>query len=144
MRIWSIHPCYLDAKGLLALWREALLAQKVLKGKTKGYVNHPQLTRFRESSDPLSAIGFYLKIVYEESLIRGYTFNKNKIGNNTRDIKIPVTDQQLLYELNHLNKKLKSRSHVQYKQLKSVKVPQPNPLFSVVPGEVEEWEKVKE
>lgn len=144
MRIWSIHPCYLDAKGLLALWREALLAQKVLKGKTKGYVNHPQLTRFRESSDPLSAIGFYLKIVYEESLIRGYNFNKKKIGDHTRDIKIPVTNQQLLYEFDHLRKKIKSRSPCRFKQRTSITIPQPHPLFSVVPGEVEEWEKVKE
>ncbi|WP_368086417.1 pyrimidine dimer DNA glycosylase/endonuclease V [Nitrosomonas sp. Nm34] len=26
MRLWSIHPKYLDAKGLLALWREGLQA----------------------------------------------------------------------------------------------------------------------
>ena len=144
MRIWSIHPCYLDAKGLLALWREALLAQKVLKGKTKGYVNHPQLTRFRESSDPLSAIGFYLKIVYEESLIRGYTFNKKKIVDHTYMVKIPVTDQQLGYEFNHLKKKLKSRSLSHLKKLESITIPQQHPLFTIVPGEVEEWEKVKE
>jgi len=30
MRLWSLHPRYLDAKGLVALWREGLLAQKVL------------------------------------------------------------------------------------------------------------------
>lgn len=37
MRIWSLHPSYLDAKGLVALWRETLLAQKVLLGATVGY-----------------------------------------------------------------------------------------------------------
>jgi len=31
MRLWTIHPKYLDRQGLLALWREALLAQKVLR-----------------------------------------------------------------------------------------------------------------
>jgi hypothetical protein len=29
-RIWSLHPKYLDARGLVALWREGLLAQAVL------------------------------------------------------------------------------------------------------------------
>lgn len=46
MRIWSVHPSLLDAKGLVACWRETLLAQKVLQGLTKGYKNHPQLDRF--------------------------------------------------------------------------------------------------
>ena len=43
MRLWSIHPRYLDSMGLVALWREALLAQAVLRGETKGYKFHPQL-----------------------------------------------------------------------------------------------------
>jgi len=30
MRLWSIHPKYLDRQGLLAVWRESLLAQSVL------------------------------------------------------------------------------------------------------------------
>jgi len=37
MRLWTIHPKYLDAKGLVALWRETLLAKHVLEGKTPGY-----------------------------------------------------------------------------------------------------------
>lgn len=32
MRLWSLHPSYLDAVGLVALWREGLLARKVLQG----------------------------------------------------------------------------------------------------------------
>ncbi len=48
MRLWSLHPKYLDRQGLLAVWREGLLAQKVLQGKTKGYKNHPQLKRFQQ------------------------------------------------------------------------------------------------
>ena len=52
MRLWTLHPRYLDARGLVALWREALLAQKVLRGKTRGYRAHPQLQRFREQADP--------------------------------------------------------------------------------------------
>jgi hypothetical protein len=56
MRLWSLHPCYLDRQGLLALWREALLAQKMLQGQTRGYRFHPQLERFRAQSDPSAAI----------------------------------------------------------------------------------------
>jgi hypothetical protein len=33
MRIWSLHPKYLDSKGLVALWRESLLAKNVLRDK---------------------------------------------------------------------------------------------------------------
>ena len=78
MRIWSLHPKYLDAKGLVALWREALLAQNVLLGKTRGYKNHPQLERFKLYDDSLLAMGFYLKVVYEEAKERGYNFDKHK------------------------------------------------------------------
>jgi hypothetical protein len=45
MRLWSVHPKYLDARGLVALWREGLLAQAVLRGRTSGYVRHPQLRK---------------------------------------------------------------------------------------------------
>ena len=37
MRLWTLHPKYLDPQGLVALWREALLARAVLQGKTRGY-----------------------------------------------------------------------------------------------------------
>ncbi|MGP9584395.1 pyrimidine dimer DNA glycosylase/endonuclease V, partial [Micrococcaceae sp. AOP34-BR2-30] len=30
MRLWSLHPEVLDRQGLIAGWREALLAQAVL------------------------------------------------------------------------------------------------------------------
>jgi hypothetical protein len=32
MRLWTLHPQYLDPRGLVALWRVALLAQQVLLG----------------------------------------------------------------------------------------------------------------
>ena len=48
MRLWSVHPLHLDRQGLTACWREALLAQAVLAGRTRGYRAHPQLERFRE------------------------------------------------------------------------------------------------
>ena len=50
MRLWSVHPRYLDTAGLTACWREALLAQKVLTGATRGYRRHPQLERFLPGS----------------------------------------------------------------------------------------------
>jgi hypothetical protein len=56
MRIWSLHPKYLDAKGLVALWRESLLAKQALESKTKGYKNHPQLNRFKNSGNAVGWI----------------------------------------------------------------------------------------
>src|SRR5665213_874155 len=56
MRLWTLHPRYLDAQGLVAAWREALLAQKVLEGATRGYTRHPQLIRFQSHPKPLEAI----------------------------------------------------------------------------------------
>jgi hypothetical protein len=37
MQLWTLHPKHLDVRGLVALWREALLAQKILCGATRGY-----------------------------------------------------------------------------------------------------------
>jgi hypothetical protein len=142
MRLWSLHPQYLDGKGLVALWREGLLAKKVLEQKTDGYKNHPQLERFKRSQDPLNAINFYLSEVYREAERRGYTFNREKIRWTTQAEKIEVTQGQLLYELNHLRKKLKNRACASLHDLpESV---DPHPLFTVIAGEIEEWERQKE
>ena len=56
MRLWSLHPKYLDSKGLVAVWREGLLALEVLKGNTKGYRSHPQLTRFLQEGNPVETM----------------------------------------------------------------------------------------
>jgi len=142
MRLWSLHPRYLDGKGLLALWREGLLAKKVLENKTKGYKNHPQLKRFRRCQNPLHAINFYLTEIYREAELRGYTFNREKIRWTTQAERIAVTEGQLLYELNHLRKKLKNRAHAPRHDLpESV---DPHPLFTVIAGAIEEWERQKE
>ena len=61
MRLWTLHPKYLDAQGLVALWREGLLARAVLRGMTKGYRHHPQLQRFRAHASPRAAINLYLE-----------------------------------------------------------------------------------
>jgi len=95
MRIWSLHPKYLDRQGLLACWRESLLAQKVLIGYTKGYQHHPQLTRFRSCQDPMAAIATYLEAIAGEAERRGYAFNQ-KVSSARITYKIPVTRGQIL------------------------------------------------
>jgi hypothetical protein len=141
MRLWSIHPCYLDTKGLLALWREALLAKKVLSRKTKGYKHHPQLLRFQKQDNPLAAINTYLKAVHIESLSRGYAFDQSKIGRGKQKIFINVTSGQLEFELAHLRKKLWRRNRKKYFDIKYEGMPKAHPLFKVVEGIVEDWEK---
>ena len=143
MRLWSVHPEYLDAKGLVALWREALLAKHVLEGKTKGYRNHPQLGRFKLTKNPAGCINQYLSAVYFESLERGYNFNKTKIDWNFTPVKLKVTRGQIKFETAHLLKKLKSRDKNTYNKLYNRKLLKPHPLFEVVNGEAEEWEVIK-
>ena len=142
MRLWSLHPRYLDAKGLVALWREALLAQKVLHGNTKGYRNHPQLTRFKQQQNPLAAIAAYLREVQREADRRGYHFDAGKIASHSHAKIIPVTDGQLTYELAHLAAKLRVRDEAALVRLQAEKVVQVHPLFKKVKGGVETWEIV--
>ena len=142
MRLWSIHPKYLDAVGLVALWRETLLAQKVLRGETKGFKNHPQLKRFRDNPNPLGAIASYLMGVWEEARRRGYNFDKKKIGIPPTKQKIPVSRGQLRFEFDWLCHKLKTRDSKKYSESLSVKKIEPHPLFRVIEGKIEEWEKM--
>ncbi|MGB9638962.1 MAG: pyrimidine dimer DNA glycosylase/endonuclease V [Nanopusillaceae archaeon] len=144
MRLWSIHPKYLDKSGLLGLWRESLLAQKVLEGKTKGYRNHPQLIRFKKTEDPLLYIGTYLYHVYLEGIRRGYRFNKNKIIKYNLSLKLPVTEGQIKYEFNHLLNKLKIRDPKKYEEIKDIENIEPHPLFYIINGDIEPWEKIKD
>jgi len=142
MRIWSLHPRYLDSKGLVALWRETLLAKHVLEGKTKGYKNHPQLNRFRKAKYPIDLINQYLSEVYHEAVIRNYNFDKQKINWTFRKSKIPVTSGQLNYEAEHLLSKLRKRDIDKYKELKSQTTFDHHPVFKVIIGEIEEWERL--
>jgi len=142
MRLWSIHPTYLDAKGLVALWREGLLAQKVLQGKTKGYKHHPQLIRFKNSSNPVGAIATYLSYVVDEADQRGYNFNRTKLVTESFTDLIPVTTGQLTYEFTHLLRKLENRApdlHIRFKEVTDIK---PHPMFTVIEGDVEPWEVI--
>ena len=142
MRLWTLHPKYLDAKGLVALWREALLAQKVLRGQTRGYKHHPQLLRFAATNNPPATVATYLKAVHEEAVKRGYKFNASKIGRRRFRGKLKETRSQLLYERRHLKRKLKKRDPKRLRNLASVRIPAPHPLFKIVPGEVRQWERV--
>ena len=142
MRLWSLHPRYLDPKGLVALWREALLAQKVLKGGTTGYRHHPQLERFKAHADPVAAVATYLRFILEEAVRRGYRFDANKISSGRTVSRIFCTEGQLRYELGHLRRKLRNRDRVRYRGLLQVTLPEPHPLFTLVPGGIEPWEVV--
>ena len=140
MRIWTLHPTYLDAKGLVAVWREALLAQHVLSGATIGYRQHPQLIRFKQAADPAGAIASYLYHIYEEACRRGYRFNRTKIAEHQSVARLPTTEGQLLYEWEHLKGKLQARAPEKYKEIAAVPEPVPHPLFTIVAGPVEPWE----
>jgi hypothetical protein len=143
MRIWSIHPKYLDSKGLVALWRESLLARHVLEGKTAGYRNHPQLDRFKKSDNPVDAINLYLKFVYLESKRRKYNFDKKKLGPVEKTLILKVTTGQLNYEFNHFLTKLKTRDLKLFEELIKTKIIEPHPIFEVIKGEIENFEILK-
>lgn len=141
MRLWSLHPKYLDPQGLVALWRETLLAQAVLREETRGYRNHPQLDRFKSHSAPLAAISLYLKAIHAEAEARGYSFDKSKIKPARKAVTLTVTSGQMAYEWAHLLAKLKERNPALYRKWRATEVPEAHPLFTVRAGEVESWER---
>lgn len=175
MRIWSLHPSLLDRRALVACWRETLLAQKVLRGLTRGYTNHPQLIRFRAHPQPLEAVAAYLSGLADEADARGYSFNralvgagedstgKNSSGKNDTDkngadkaedpyasvARIPVPLGQLEYELAFLQHKVAGRDPEWEHRLSERLAARgelaacAHPLFEVVPGAIEPWEKTK-
>jgi len=140
MRIWSIHPKYLDTKGLVALWRETLLAKHVLEGKTKGYRNHPQLNRFKRADKPIDSINQYLATVYNEALARNYKFDKEKIDWNFEPSVMCVTTGQIKYEIAHLLNKLKIRDKDKFERLTNLEKIDQHPIFKIIKGDIEDWE----
>jgi hypothetical protein len=143
MRLWSLHPKYLDAPGLVALWREALLARAVLRGETSGYKHHPQLDRFKAHAQPRSAINSYLAGVYAEALARGYSFDATKIGPVRSVARIAVTVGQISYEWEHLLLKLGGRSPDLFAKWSKLGNPTCHPLFSPCFGPVAAWERAQ-
>jgi hypothetical protein len=141
VRLWTLHPRYLDPKGLVAAWREALLAQKVLSGKTQGYRHHPQLVRFQAQPDSLAAIATFLAGLAEEAQARGYHFDRSKISKRRVSGRIPETKGQLSFEWKHLGMKLKSRAPRLARKWRGLASPDPHPLFRITSGKVRPWEK---
>lgn len=141
MRLWTLHPKHLDAKGLVALWREGLLAQKVLQGRTRGYRHYPQLHRFRATRNPAAALASYLAAVHEESVRRGYRFDRSKIGAKKSRGQITGTKGQLLYEWEHLKRKLAVRDPARHRASRFAPAPEHHPLFRLIEGAVQAWEK---
>ena len=141
MRIWSLHPRYLDTRGLVALWRETLLAQAVLRGRTKGYTQHPQLARFRAQGKPVAAIASYLREVHHEAHARGYRFAADKIDASRARQRMTVTRGQLTLEWRHLMAKLRVRDPARANALAMLRRPRAHPIFRVVAGDVATWEK---
>ena len=146
MRLWSFNPKYLDSIGLVALWRESLLAKKVLQGKTKGYTNHPQIKRFKDSTNAIQSINFYLFQVFNEAIGRGYEFDKKKIDfKKAKEYKedVKVSDGQLKYEFNHFLNKINKRNHKRYLLLKNEKKIEINKTFKKIKGKIADWEKIQ-
>ncbi len=144
MRLWSIHPQYLDAKGLVAAWREALLARKVLAHQTKGYKQHPQLIRFKNSHNPLATINYFLHTLALEANNRGYRFDKTKLEpvNHPTPELISVTRGQVEYEFQLLKNKLAKRNPKKLAEISLTQNIDLNSLFYLVDGRIEGWEKI--
>jgi len=140
MRLWTLHPRYLDRQGLLALWREGLLARAVLCGKTRGYRHHLQLQRFIAHATPVPAIDAYLAVVCDEATRRGYTFDRGKLGPRSKVARITVGTGQVAYEWEHLLRKLAVRTPALAAQWKGA-TPECHPLFVVRDGPIETWER---
>lgn len=148
MRLWSVHPSLLDRRALVACWREGLLAQKVLLGRTKGYTNHPQLERFRATSDPVASVVTYLHGIADEADRRGYSFDRTRlVGPLEPGVSLTVTDGQLAYESTFLLQKVLGRdpgwAATTLAELSPEEV-RPHPVFVRVEGPVASWERVKD
>lgn len=142
MRLWTLHPRYLDPAGLVALWREGLLARAVLRDETIGYRHHPQLLRFQAHPAPRTAINAYLAAVLLEAESRGYSFDATKVGPVRGSVIVRATDGQLEYEWRHLLNKLERRNPALHRRWRRTRPLEPHPIFRIVAGDVETWEKV--
>lgn len=142
MRLWSLDPALLDSAGLVALWREGLLAQKVLLGHTAGYRFHPQLKRFRAAGNPVATISTYLWGVVDEARARGYNFDASKIAADRQAVSMTVTRGQLEFEGKHLKSKLWARNRLRFRMFTAAGL-RPHPMLHVVAGGIEDWEIVR-
>jgi hypothetical protein len=142
VRLWTLHPRYLDPQGLVALWRESLLARAVLRGQTRGYRHHPQLARFLAHASPRYAINAYLAAIHAEATARGYAFDATKVGPCRVIALMPTTTGQVAYEWQHLLRKLSVRNPEVHDRWRTVRSPRCHPLFIPAKGPPEPWERV--
>ncbi len=143
MRLWSIDFRYLDRVGLVALWREALLARAVLLGQTRGYRSHPQLKRFLLANNPVNSIDMYINHIYQEAKRRGYNFDPSKVNFKATHPPIPLRKGQIVYEFNHLMEKLRNRDFSRYQELLKETEVKSCKIFAIIEGGIEPWEKLK-
>ena len=139
MRLWTVHPAALDRAALVACWREGLLAQAVLLGRTRGYTRHPQLDRFRAADDPAATIAAFLLPLAAEADVRGYRFDRSRVEREPAAAAIAVTLGQLEFEWEHLRRKVAARAPGELVRL--APAARAHPLFEVVPGGIEAWER---
>lgn len=143
MRLWSLHPSLLDRAALVAGWREGLLAQKVLNGGTRGYRNHPQLERFKALSDPMLGVATWLHGLADEADARGYRFDRSRLLIDADDgLRLPLTYGQLALEWEHLRAKVRERDATWWARIDDAQ-PSAHPMFTVVSGPVESWERAQ-
>ncbi len=141
MRLWSIHPRYLDPPGLGGLWREALLAQRVVEGHTAAYRNHPQARRVLGQVDPWGAIHDYLIGVWEEGQRRGYRYDRSRISEHSGGHPMEVPRGQIEYELALLCFKLAVRNRGALSALPDLERALPHPSITIVEGGIAPWER---
>lgn len=157
MRLWTIHPKYLDGKRLTSQWKEGIQMMHIWKeigenpepAKRLGYVSHPQVRRLSNllvaDSGLISLLLHqHLTAVHEESVQRSYSFNKKLIDDLAPDCKnapkVYVTMGQVAYEF-----ALMATKNNEWSQKVAI---DPymlcNPIFQVVSGSIESWEKTKD
>ena len=149
MRIWTLHPRFLDRQGLLGQWREALQAKNALLDPhhSSNVCHERQLRRFKAAKiQALSCMGVYLHAVADEMILRGYKPNVSLIPYyvGTPSL-IPVTQGQVNFEIAHLMAKLTERDPSRLLPLSKIRVlmsNQLNPIFKEVGGDIESWEKI--
>lgn len=146
MRLWSLHPGLLDQIGLVAAWREGLLAQSVIRklavpGASRvGYANHSQLLRFKEQPDPLQAIADWLRPLQQEAALRGYTFREELICRPQGWTRMPLSTGQLKFEMEWLGRKFAARDPACWAEW-TLTSPSPHPIFELQEGPVASWER---
>jgi hypothetical protein len=144
VRLWSIHPCYLDPPGLGGLWREALLAQRVVEGRTAAYRHHPQARRVLDQADPWGAIHDYLLGVWEEGRRRGYHYDRSRISEHSGGHLMEVPRGQIEYELALLRYKLAERNRDFLSRLPTFERTLSHPSIRIVEGGIAPWERPRD